>query len=234
MGQPLLSHLNVWNQHERRVLAVLKEALSLLCAQTNLQRSEVELNRRLYFCLLTANAKLWRANSGGFDHPPVSEGKNQPDPDDSKRAIREYKIPDFQWSFIDHAAEDPRRGAHYFIIECKRLGSPPRSDWILNQNYVQHGIMRLVRPEHGYAKNEPSGAMVGYLESMDPDDILTDVNEAAANAAVGAIPYPQGGWQIDGISHLEHQVARLPEPMLTLRHLWVDLRRCVVPATKHP
>jgi hypothetical protein len=229
MGQPLLSHLNLWKRHELRVLAVLEQALSILCAKTNLPRSEIELNRELYFCLLIANENLWKMRVGGFDHPPTSESKNQPDIDDDARAKRENKIPDFHWAFIDHAADDPRRGAHDFIIECKRLGSPPRSDWVLNENYVQNGIMRFVRPEHGYAKNEASGAMVGYIESMQPDEILTEVNAAALTAEVAAIPYPQAGWQIDGVSHLEHQAGRLPpESTLALRHLWVDLRRRVV------
>lgn len=231
MSQPLLSHLDLWSRHERRVLEVLVDALSLLQTEADLERSEVVLNRKLYFCLLNANRRRWQESRDGFDHPPVWEGKNSPDLDDERPAKRENKIPDFCWSIIDHAAEDPRRGAHYFVIECKRLGSPSRADWILNENYIQHGVLRFVRPEYGYAKNEASAAMVGYIESMEPDDILADVNTAALSAAIGAIARPNAGWQVDGVSRIVHQVTRLsPEPVLTLRHVWVDLRSCFGPS----
>lgn len=118
-----------------------------------------------------------------------------------------------------------RRCARYFVIECKRLGRPPRKDWILNENYVGHGILRLVHAEHGYAKSEASAAMVGYIESMEPESILAEVNVAANKVGVASIPRPLAGWQIDGVSRLDHQVARpSPGSALALRHLWVDLR----------
>jgi hypothetical protein len=189
----------------------------------------VSLNRELYFCLLEANARQWRDRNDGFAHPPDPEGKNPPDADDDRRTAREDKIPDFRWSFIDHAATDPRRGARHFIIECKRLGRPPRADWILNANYIHHGVLRFVYPEHGYAKGEASAAMVGYLESMEPDDVLGEVNAVAASAGIAALIGPVGDWRVDAVSRLDHQVVRPPEAVLALRHCWVDLRSCFRP-----
>lgn len=226
MSQPLLSRLDLWLRHERRVLDVLTKALSLLRIEPGLERDEVALNRKLFFCLLDANDQLWRAGKGGFDHPPVSEGKNPPDLNDEQRVMREDKIPDFLWSFIDHGAADSRRGARHFVIECKRLGSPPSTSWILNANYIHHGVLRFVLPEYGYAKGEASAAMVGYIESMEPDNILAEVN-VAAQGAVAPITSPNGGWLIDGVSQLDHDVVRRsPESVLALKHLWVDLRAC--------
>lgn len=234
MSQPLLSQIDLWSRHERRVLDVFAEALSLLRAEKDLKRSEVELNRKLYLCLHDANSQLWRSGKGGLDCVPVSEAKNQPDPDDDRRAKREDKVPDFQWSFYDHAEPNPRRSAHHFVIECKRLGSPPRADWVLNENYVGHGILRFVHAEHGYAKGEASAAMVGYIESTEPDAILAEVNVAASKVGVASIPRPLAGWQIDGVSRLDHQVARpSPGSTLALRHLWVDLRSCFCTSMVH-
>ncbi len=233
MNQPLLSQLDLWAQHERRVLAVLDEALLLLRIETDLKRSEVELNRRLYFCLLDANRRLLRSGGGGFEYPPVSEGKNPPDPDDACRAKREDKIPDFCWSFIDDTEPDSRRCARHFVIECKRLGSPPRSGWVLNENYVRHGILRFVRADHGYAKGESSAAMVGYMESMAPDAILAEVNTTASSVGVASIQGPIAGWHVDGVSRLHQVVRPAAGSSLALRHLWVDLRSSFGSSTGH-
>jgi hypothetical protein len=235
MSQPLLSQLSLWERHERRVLQVFAEALMLLRGKPGLLRSEVPLNRALYFCLLEANARLWRDRTGGFDHPPDPEGKNPPDAADERRAAREDKMPDFRWSFIDHAATDPRRGARHLIVECKRLGRLPRADWVLNDNYIHHGVLRFVHPEHGYAKGEVSAAMVGYIESMDPGIILKEVNAAAILSSIATITDPSAGWRVDGVSRLEQTVARpSPQVALALRHLWVDLRSCFAPPPSQP
>jgi hypothetical protein len=185
MSQPRISRLGIWERHEKRVIEVLLVALSILQSKVGIGQSEVDLNRELYFCLLEANRQQWTMGKG-FDHPPVGEGKNPPCPDDEQRARRESKIPDFLWSLIDHTEPDPKRSAHHFIIECKRLGKKPRADWVLNENYVQHGILRFITVEHGYAKGENSGAMVGYLQSMDFDNILNEVNISAT--AVSILP----------------------------------------------
>ena len=33
-----------------------------------------------------------------------------------------------------------------FVVECKRLGIPSSQKWILNENYVNHGVRRFVDP----------------------------------------------------------------------------------------
>jgi hypothetical protein len=224
MSQPRIQQLHTWESHEKRVLEVLLESLSFLQNETNLDQSEIYLNRQLYFCLLKANRKLWNLGRG-FDHPPTPEGKNAPDPDDEHRAKRENKIPDFQWSFIDHLEPDPTRSAHYFLIECKRLGAPPRSDWVLNENYVQQGILRFITEEHGYAKGEKSGAMIGYVQNMEFADILREVNAVAVAVSIPELILSAEDWQEQGISHLEHELTRsFVFPQFLLKHLWVDLR----------
>lgn len=226
MSQPRISRLLIWERHEKRVVDIILAALVILRNKFDLPQSELLLNRELYFCLLEANRNLWNLGSGGFDHPPTTEGHNPPDPDDEERAIRENKIPDFCWGYIDHLEVDPRRSARSYVIECKRLGNPPRPDWVLNRNYVLNGIVRFVAEEHGYAKGEKSGAMVGYVQSMELDNILYEVNDACTSQAIPQLEAPIGGWQINGTSFLKHQVDRtFAVSPFHLSHLWVDIRR---------
>ena len=226
MSQPRISRLLIWERHEHRVVDVLLAALSILRNKYDLPQSEVSLNRELYFCLLEANRSLRKSGLGGFDHPPVPEGHNPPDPDDEQRATRENKIPDFYWGYIDHLEPDPRRSARNYVIECKRLGNPLRPDWILNQNYVVKGILRFVTEKYGYAKGEKSGAMVGYVQSMELDDILYEVNANCMSEAIPQLGIPIGGWQIRGTSRLDHELDRsFAGSPLHLSHFWVDLRK---------
>jgi hypothetical protein len=225
MSQPRISRLRTWEKHERRVVDILLLALSILRNNDILPQSEVLLNRKLYFCLLEANKKMKNSGCEYFDHIPTPEGHNPPDPDDELLAVRENKIPDFYWGYIDHSELDPRRGARNYVIECKRLGSPLRTDWILNQNYVHNGILRFITEEHGYAKGERSGAMVGYVQSMEFDEILREVNATAALAGIPGLKAPNNGWQINGSSQLAHQLNRLFEySPFQLSHIWADLR----------
>ncbi len=226
MSQPRISRLRTWEKHERRVVDILLLALSIIRKKDVLPQSEVLLNRELYFCLLEANHTLWESRTGGFSYPPTAEGHNPADPDDEHRAIRENKIPDFYWGYIDHSEPDPRRSARNYVIECKRLGDPPRTDWILNQNYVHNGILRFVTEEHGYAKGDRSGAMVGYVQNMEFDAILQEVNATSVSAGIPELEPPINGWQINGTSQLTHQLNRIIAfSPFQLSHFWVDLRR---------
>ncbi len=222
MSQPRLSKLNIWARHEQRVLKIFIEALTILQAGAGLSLSEINLNRELYFCLLEANRKMGKE---GFLYPPTYEAKNPPDPDDEQRTARENKIPDFYWGYLDDMEPDPRRSARNFYIECKRLGKPPRADWILNENYVHHGICRFITKEHGYAQGEQSAAMVGYVQSMELDDILREVNTAAMSFSVPKIKTSSKGWKFKGVSQLQQKINRpFPVTPFNLWHLWIDLR----------
>lgn len=121
-GPSLLSR-NLWAKRTARFLAILERALQLLATEPELACAEVELNRRLYWRLLEATRELYPS-----EVPPLCECCNQPDPDDQARARRENKRPDFQWSYTDRFESDSHRSSKQFVVECKRLGSPPRSD----------------------------------------------------------------------------------------------------------
>jgi hypothetical protein len=125
----------------------------------------------------------------------------------------------------DHGADDPLSGVWTFVIECKRLGDSGRSDWVLNQNYVNHGIIRFIAVEHGYARNDGAGAMVGYVQNMDLPDILAEVNTAASSAGIPDLLLSGVGWKPDSTSLLDHILTRSEGVSpFHLAHFWVDLR----------
>jgi len=228
MNQPLITSIDLWANHETRVLEVFTLALKLLQMSPPAADLEQEnkINRRLYFYLLQANRELQAANRG-FDWPPIYEGSNQPDADDETRAGREDKKPDFQWGLIDHYELDPNKSAKYYVLECKRLGSPPSHSWILNKNYILNGVCRFTKSEWGYAKSSRSGAMIGCIQSMRMDEILWEVNNFALQASISTIALSEDNLRDNAISRLDQRLDRpevLPTPF-DLRHLWVDLRQ---------
>jgi len=219
LGPRLLSQ-NLRGKHQARCLLTLERALRLLRQSEKLPESEVELNRQLHFCLLQASRELYPEN----EIAPSTECNNQPDPDDEARVKREQKRPDFQWIFLDRYEPDPSRSSRQFVVECKRLGLALRADWILNKNYTNHGIVRFREAEWAYAKGASSGAMVGYWQSMEADDLLEEIHQESR-----AKSFPDliiaGTWQPGRVSRLDHVFERsFQGSPFQLHHLWVDLR----------
>ena len=201
-------------------MKTLDRALAILLEDQGIPETEVELNRRLYLCLLAASRELYPGN----EIAPIMECNNQPDPDDEARSTREQKRPDFQWIWLDRYESDPYRSSKQFVVECKRLGKSSRADWVFNLNYVNHGIARFRDPKWAYAQRFPSGAMVGYWQSLDADAVLDEVNaEARKNTFSDLVII--GAWNPRAVSRLKHVFDR-PFDVLPFRlhHLWIDLR----------
>jgi hypothetical protein len=211
---------SLWSKREARFVAIVERALLLLRAMSSLPRNETELNRKLYFCLLQASRELFPNE----ELAPVCECNNQPDPDDSSRASRELKRPDFQWAFLDRYESDPNRSSRQFVVECKRLGAPERADWIFNLNYTDHGIVRFRSKIWGYGRGAASGLMIGYWQSMDFNDLVIDVNGPCTAQGFPALttthaPSP------DGLARLDHAWDRtFDQTPFRLGHVWADLR----------
>ncbi len=228
MGQPNIYRRKqpTWAGYKADILRVLLEGLSMLRDKYRLVTGEVNLNRELFFCFKRAVKKL-----GLYYHLPVPEGNNPPYEGDEQRVLRENKRPDFYWQFYDDTVDDPKYGDRHFILECKCLGKPRSSspNWILNRNYIQYGITRFLSEEHGYAKGDESGAMVGYVESADFETILCEVNShiASCEFRMPLLATPIVGWQEYGISRLEHTLIRtFPASPFLLLHFWLDIRDC--------
>jgi len=216
---PRLNMLRIWAKREGMCLAILERALLLLRKENGLPEAEVDLNRCLYFCLLTASSQLYPADPVA----PISECNNQPDPDDLSRATREQKRPDFQWVYRDQYEPDPKRSSKQFVVECKRLGKPNRPDWVFNLNYVRHGVCRFRDPKWAYAQRFASGAMVGYCQNMPPPQVLKEVNEEARGNSLPDLV--SSGTYAAGGDRLEHAFDRsFDVSPFRLFHLWIDLR----------
>ena len=215
----------LWARHEERILEVFSVALEMLREKPALPKLETEINLQLYFMIRRANHQLRRI-SRGLEHIPAWEAQSQPVSEDEEDKSRLNKKPDFQWQMVDDFEPDPEKAYKHYTVECKRLGNPSSKTWVLNENYVQNGILRYVKEEFGYGKFTPSGAMIGYIQSMNPPQILAEVNCFARKESVAAINSPVHGWNEAGVSKLEQRVNRpevTPTPFY-LRHLWVDLR----------
>jgi hypothetical protein len=161
----------------------------------------------------------------GVPYPITYEGHNPPHADDASKAKSEDKKPDFHWGMIDHTEIDPMKCERQFTIECKRLGSPPSPSWVLTKNYIQNGILRFFRENDGYGKGAASGAMIGYVQDMEFDNILKEVNEEAAQNSISELAISPEGWRSKKVSRLRHKFERrFAISPFSLSHLWIDLR----------
>ncbi len=217
MGQFSITQRDSWGRFKRNVVRLIVEALLILRTQTELAKGEVPLNRTLALCFVDANLNL------KLDYQPTPEAKNFPHFVDVSKAVRENNIPDFSWNITDHANRCNRNVA----LECKRLGKPSSKAWILNRQYVEEGILRFFKAEEGYSKGCELGAMVGYVQNMEFEDILQEVNEYLNTCGISmpTLTPPEKGWQNQGVSQLDHNFVRSFIPSsFSLYHFWVDIR----------
>ena len=224
MSGPLITELPLWERHEQRVRAVLRSALHRLRTQGP-TGDEPKLNRALYFCMLEVNKE--HSKSGGLwvNSPLILNGQNPPTPD-TEDSASERKIPDLQWGFVDHNEPDPHRYMRTFTIECKRLGAPSTSGWKFNVHYVCNGVRRFIDPEWRYGNDVATGAMVGYVESLTPEQVVSEVNKVLNQLGVSALTLPPGA---DGsLTEMEHSLWRpFAISPFKMVHLWIDIRPSV-------
>ena len=224
VARPNLFSVFNWADFEQYVLTTFENALRELRRQSSLPRPENRLNRELYRRCLQCHKDL----AGHANHFPmviILDASNQPQPDDSAIDDRLRMRPDFQCILHNPLAECAEQSQVFYIIECKRLGEPDRADWIFNENYSRHGILRFREASHAYAKGFASAAMIGYLQSMQPNAVLNEVNKAAEVAGFPAISRPEI-WRSNDVTRLPPQEfgRSFPVEAFRLRHLWVDLR----------
>ena len=215
----LLRKNKLWGRIEEAILEVIELAIDLFLSKRNFPIHEDDLNRKFYFCLVSANYQLQKQNRG-LESPPFYEGNNQPSSDDVQRASREAKRPDFQWSITDISEPDPEKSSKQFVLECKRLGKPVGT-WILNENYVKHGIKRFIDKDHGYAHGVESSAMLGYIQDMDVTNILD-----AINREVKLMKQPLINNQINRSNHIQlsHRLSKsFPLNEIEVKHIWIEI-----------
>lgn len=211
---------NLWHRHELRVLDVLRDALSELATRKDLPGCEVALNRELLHVVRRVN-RIHLKNGRGLPNPILFDVTNQPvNNPESRQMQSEAKRPDFLWGMVDTRGDKDL----FFAVECKRLGAPPSLSWDLNKNYVLRGVARFSRLPHAYGQECRSGAMIGYVQSMNHEDIYAEVNRGLAREKIAKIVY-DGSWTVHGVTNLRQSFRRdFPISPLKLVHLRVDLR----------
>lgn len=174
MARPHLHKAITWPKYEAAVLAVFEEGLRRLALRATLPRSEQPINFELLAICLDVHVEFQK-NKTTMPFVIEMDSTNQPVADDVVRSKRLNKRPDFACAMFNQQATEGKASQVRYSLECKRLGTP-EPQWVLNENYSEHGQMRFVQEDHGYAKGCESAAMIGYAQSMDPDALLTEVN----------------------------------------------------------
>lgn len=176
MARHLLSHpVNLWSQHVSLYSNIFSEALVELSKSDSISGDENNISLKLCPLLSGCCYKHGKLNNQEIQTPyweapiqPVSEEELMDD-DITKR-------PDFTCRLVNPMAESKENYEISLHIECKRLGYKTSTNWILNQKYVINGIKRFDNEPHKYGKKANSGIMIGYIISMTPEEIETEVN----------------------------------------------------------
>ena len=74
-----------------------------------------------------------------------------------------------------------------------------------------------------FGKDVASGAMVGYIQSKAPYDILDDVNSAADDSGIPRIPRSESATPLHEFDHDDARTFRINP--FRLIHLWVETPR---------
>ncbi len=224
--RPSLRSIGYWQKFENSILATFKLALEKLAQCEELPLKEDKVNRKLREYVFEAITELNLPDEES-KWSVVYEASNQPSITDEERSKREDKRPDFQCAIFDRQEKETIRGQKFFVIECKRLGTPPSSSWVLNRNYITNGVQRFIKKEWAYAADYSSGAMIGYLQTMTLETAHKEVGNYAKDYAVPKLELLEKDWSLEKTNLLSHQLRRsevIPENF-KLTHLWIDIRK---------
>lgn len=170
------SFLKLWERHETLYLDMFSTALFQLAKKKCLITDEDIISEQL--CpILTQTCFTEGKKRNAEIRTPDWEKPIQPVTDIELKGGNKGKRPDFTCKCYNPfalKAEDAEIALH---IECKLLGNPTSKTWILNKNYVTNGIKRFDNRTHEYGKRASSGIMIGYIISMQPDNIVEEVNK---------------------------------------------------------
>ena len=226
MARPQLPPALTWTKYEQAVLAVFTEALRRLAERPKLPQGEEPINLALYWLCLEVHLERLKAQKS-IPFVVDFDSTNQPEPDDTAESRRLKKRPDFACAITNEQAPDFRRSQIRYSLECKRLGRA-EGGWVLNENYSERGMLRFIQTDHGYAKGCSSAAMIGYMQNMEPDDVLGEVNDFAQRRTIPSLSRAAAAWAAKNVTRLsQNQLTRNFDPNpLQLKHLWLDLRHC--------
>ncbi len=220
--QPLPAFATLWQRHETIYCEVFSTSLQKLASEP-VSGDENAISKRLCpilnrVCFAISQSRNREVRTPTWEGPiqPVSEAELEAEP----------KRPDFTCKLSNRYATSAEEFEVPFHVECKRLGFPTSSSWILNKNYVTKGMKRFDCDSHQYGERAPSGIMIGYIIDMEPPDILKEVNQYKHKHLTY---FPdismviKEGTVFRNRQNLKREYVAPKEFDLT--HLWVDLRQ---------
>lgn len=219
----------MWAKHEQLVLEVFIYALEILREEANLPDDEDDISEVLALKTRQANFSLNQKNRG-LPFPPEWEKPIQPKSNADLGHSKKRKRPDFSCSFRNYSAQNHEEAWLDYHLECKRLGKPSSPGYYLNKNYVNEGIIRFVDPQYRYGEGTNSGAMIGYVQNMDTDDILKEINETIQGNTkykISLIMFSGNGLDNEEVAKTSQKFSRkyVFPSFFHLCHIWVDLRQ---------
>ncbi|MFH1933453.1 MAG: hypothetical protein ABIN18_17905 [Pseudomonadota bacterium] len=169
---PLFS--NLWKRHETLYVHVFSIALAQLAIKACPLDDEDKISEQLCpflsaVCFNESKKRNCEIGTPDWEKPiqPVVNNELK----DGKR-----KRPDFTCKCYNPFASCTEEHEIALHVECKLLGDPTSKNWILNENYTTRGIKRFDAKSHEYGKRAPSGLIIGYIISMEPEQIVCEVN----------------------------------------------------------
>ena len=237
MDRPLLTLAITWARFEQEIQEVFVESLRRLAAYSNLPNAEEPINLWLHWLAIRVHCEIARTSGKSLPFSIFFDGRSQPVPGDAIGDSRLRKRPDFTCSLFDAQASDPLLCQWNYYLECKRLGMPKRGR-AFNDLYSGEGIARFITTEHGYARGCHIASMIGYIQTMDPPAILTEVNHFAIGRAIPQLTQVGGVWEVGQANRLSHEPfdREFAPTQIHLSHFWIDLRHCTfdIPANQPP
>jgi hypothetical protein len=159
---------------------------------------------------------------------PYWEAPIQPVTDKELKGGKKRKRPDFTCKCINPWAKSHEKYEISLHIECKLLGSPTSPSWILNENYVKNGINRFDCERHGYGKRACAGMMIGYIVSMTPERIESEVNKYLKKHKPDYMKIDFLFDKSSTFKSFQDIERKIVSPTnFKLIHHWVDLRKCM-------
>jgi len=220
----LPSAFELWKRHECIYIEVFSLALRKFAeSQCDISHEDI-ISEALNPILNEICFKVGREKHCDISKP-AWEQPLQPIRETELKGGKQGKRPDFTCSLVNPYALSADEHEVHLHVECKRLGEPTSRTWILNEQYVINGIMRFDSSEHEYGKRALSGLMIGYIVSMSPLEILSEVN---AHQKKYCADNPEIEYQLtinDVYQHYQRLSRKNVKPSdFGLFHLWIDLR----------
>ena len=224
--RPLSPFNKIWNRHAILYSEIFSEALQELSESNSISGGENAISEILCPILNRVCFNYGKPKNQEIQ-TPYWEAPIQPVTEDELKGDETKKRPDFTCKLINPWATSHEKYEVSLHIECKLLGHPTSATWILNENYVKNGIKRFDNEIHEYGKRADSGMMIGYIISMRPEEIESEVNVYQKKHAP---EYTQIKFLFDKMTLFKtRQYIKRKNVMpdwFELFHLWVDLRNC--------